>query len=117
MRGPTYFVLASMLGGPLHGSAIIERAAAISEGRVRLPTGTLYTSLDRLMAEAFVRRAGEETVGGRIRRSYALTPAGMCALRGDTSRMAALAGGVGRVVTIGGRARLGAQGGKGRKVL
>jgi PadR family transcriptional regulator, regulatory protein PadR len=46
MRTPTYFVLASMLGGPLHASAIIERAAAMSEGRVRLPTGALYTALD-----------------------------------------------------------------------
>jgi PadR family transcriptional regulator, regulatory protein PadR len=112
MRTPTYFVLASMLGGPLHGSAIIERAAAMSDGRLRLPTGTLYTALDRLIADGLVRRASEETSGGRIRRSYALTPSGIGALRGDTSRMTSSAGGIGRVVSIGGRVRLG---GKGRQ--
>jgi PadR family transcriptional regulator, regulatory protein PadR len=112
MRAPTYFVLASMLGGPLHGSAIIERAAAMSDGRVRLPTGTLYTALDRLMTEGFVRTASEEASGGRIRRSYALTPTGMGALRGDRSRIATSPDRVGRVVSIGGRVRLGRQGGR-----
>ena len=48
MREPTYFVLASLLGGPLHGYAIIKRAGELSGGRVRLATGTLYTALDRL---------------------------------------------------------------------
>ena len=48
MREPTYFVLASLLRGPLHGYAIIKRAEQLSDGRVRLATGTLYTALDRL---------------------------------------------------------------------
>jgi PadR family transcriptional regulator, regulatory protein PadR len=114
MREPTYFVLASMLAGPLHGSAIIERAAAMSDGRVRLRTGALYTALDRLMTEGFVRRASEETSGGRIRRSYALTPTGIGALSGDRSPIAASPDSVGRVVSIGGRVRFGGQGGKGK---
>jgi PadR family transcriptional regulator, regulatory protein PadR len=111
VRRPTYFVLASMLSGPLYGSAIIERAAAMSDGRVRLPTGTLYTALDRLMAEGFVHRAGEETLaGGRIRRSYALTRSGICALQRDALAKASSADAVSRVVSIGGRARLGGKG-------
>jgi PadR family transcriptional regulator, regulatory protein PadR len=114
MRRPTYFVLASMLGGPMQGSAIIERAAAMSDGRLRLPTGTLYTALDRLIADGFVRRACEETSGGRIRRSYALTPSGIGALRGDTPRTTSSAAGASRVVSIGGRVRLGGHGGMGR---
>ncbi len=114
MRRQTYFVLASMLGGPLHGSAIIERAAAMSDGHVRLPAGTLYGALDRLMAEGLVRRASEEMLGSRIRRSYALTPSGMCALHGPASQTTASADRVGRIVSIGGRARLGGQGGKGK---
>jgi PadR family transcriptional regulator, regulatory protein PadR len=118
MRRPTYFVLASMLSGPLHGTAIIERTAEMSDGRVRLPAGTLYSALDRLMAEGLVRRASEETIGSRIRRRYALTPSGICALHGLTSKLTASAGRVGRIVSIGGRARLGGNvglGGKGKK--
>jgi len=61
MREPTYFVLASLLAGPLHGYAIIKRAEELSGGRVRLATGTLYTALDRLSAEGRVQLVSEKT--------------------------------------------------------
>ncbi|MGH3210859.1 MAG: PadR family transcriptional regulator [Trebonia sp.] len=95
MREPTYFVLASLLGGPLHGYAIIKRAGELSGGRVRLATGTLYTALDRLTADGHVRLVSEETVGGRVRRSYGLTEGGAAALRAEAQRMAEAA----RIVT------------------
>ena len=95
MREPTYFVLASLLGGPLHGYAIIKRAGELSGGRVRLATGTLYTALDRLTADGYVQLVSEETVGGRIRRSYGLTEDGAAALRAEAQRMAEAA----RIVT------------------
>ena len=41
MREPTYLVLASLPGKPLHGHAIIQRTEQLSGGRVRLATGTL----------------------------------------------------------------------------
>jgi PadR family transcriptional regulator, regulatory protein PadR len=88
MREPTYFVLASLLSGPLHGYAIIKRTAELSGGRVRLATGTLYTALDRLTGEGLVEQVGEEIVSGRTRRSYALTGAGASAVRAEALRMA-----------------------------
>lgn len=88
MREPTYFVLASLLSGPLHGYAIIKRAEEMSGGRVRLGTGTLYTALDRLTAEGYVQLISEEMVSGRIRRSYGLTDAGGVALCAEARRMA-----------------------------
>jgi PadR family transcriptional regulator PadR len=88
MREPTYFVLASLLDGPLHGYAIIKRAAELSDGRVRMATGTLYTALDRLAAEGYVTVVGEEIVNGRARRSYQLTADGTAALHAEADRMA-----------------------------
>jgi PadR family transcriptional regulator, regulatory protein PadR len=88
MREPTYFLLASLLDGPLHGYAIIKRAAEMSGGRVRLATGTLYTALDRLTDEGLVRLVSEEIVSGRVRRSYGLTSTGSAALRAEALRMA-----------------------------
>jgi PadR family transcriptional regulator, regulatory protein PadR len=88
MREPTYFVLAALLEGPLHGYAIIKRAEALSGGRVRLATGTLYTALDRLAADGQVELVSEETVAGRVRRSYGLTRDGATALRAEALRMA-----------------------------
>jgi PadR family transcriptional regulator, regulatory protein PadR len=88
MREPTYFVLAALLDGPLHGYGIIKRAGEMSDGRVRLATGTLYTALDRLTTKGYVRLVSEQTVGGRVRRTYGLTDAGSGALRAEAQRMA-----------------------------
>jgi PadR family transcriptional regulator, regulatory protein PadR len=88
MREPTYFVLACLLEGPLHGYAIIKRTEELSGGRVRLATGTLYTALDRLTGEGYVRLVSDEIVSGRVRRSYGLTDPGVAALRAEAVRMA-----------------------------
>jgi PadR family transcriptional regulator, regulatory protein PadR len=88
MQEPTYFVLACLLDGPLHGYAIMQRARELSGGRVRLATGTLYTALDRLEAAGYVQLVGEEIVNGRARRSYRLTDPGAAALRAEAARMA-----------------------------
>jgi DNA-binding PadR family transcriptional regulator len=88
MREPTFYVLAALLHGPLHGYAIMKRAGELSGGRVKLATGTLYTALDRLTAEGQVQLVSEERVGGRVRRAYGLTESGSAALRAEAVRMA-----------------------------
>jgi DNA-binding PadR family transcriptional regulator len=88
LREPTYFVLASLADGPLHGHGIIKRAEGLSHGGVRLATGTLFTALDRLAAEGYVRLVSEEVVSGRARRSYGLTDAGGTALEAEATRLA-----------------------------
>lgn len=88
MREPTFYVLAALLRGPLHGYAIMKRAEELSSGRVKLATGTLYTALDRLTAEGQVQLVSEERVDGRVRRTYGLTESGSAALRAEAVRMA-----------------------------
>ncbi len=91
MREPTYFLLATLLDGPLHGHGIIKRAEQLSDGRVRLAAGTLYAALDRLTREGFIEAVGEETVNGRARQYYALTRSGTTAVHAEADRMAAAA--------------------------
>lgn len=88
MREPTYFTLAALLDGPLHGYAIAKRAEAVSDGRVRLTAGTLYTALDRLLGQGLIVADGEEVVDGRARRYYRLTDSGRQALRAEAARLA-----------------------------
>jgi PadR family transcriptional regulator, regulatory protein PadR len=76
------------LDGPLHGYAIIKRAAELSGGRVRLAAGTLYAALDRLTTAELVRVEREEIVNGRARRYYRLTDAGRRELEAEAARMA-----------------------------
>ncbi len=87
MRESTFFLLASLLDGPLHGYAIIKRASEISEDRVRLTAGTLYGALERLLGQRMVAVDGEEVVSGRARRYYRLTSAGREAVALEAERM------------------------------
>ncbi len=85
LRPPSYFALAALIDGPLHGYAIAQRARELSHGRVRLSTGTLYALLERALAESLVI-AGEPYVeGGRQRRDYTLTPTGRALLADDAT--------------------------------
>src|SRR5919107_1474283 len=88
MREPTYFLLATLLDGPLHGHGIIKRAEQISDGRVRLAAGTLYAALDRLTREGLIEAVHQETVNGRLRQYYALTDGGATAVHAEAERMA-----------------------------
>lgn len=91
MREPTYFILAALIGGPLHGWAIIHEARVLSGGRVHLTAGTLYGALDRLASDGLVEAEGEDVVNGRRRRYYRLTSTGGAALAGEAERLLASA--------------------------
>jgi DNA-binding PadR family transcriptional regulator len=88
MSEPTYFILAALLDGPLHGYAIIKRAEEQSGGRVRLAVGTLYGALDRLAGTGMIAVDREETVGGRPRRYFRITEDGAEAVTEEAKRMA-----------------------------
>ena len=87
IRRSTYFVLAALLDGPLHGYGIIKRAAELSGGDVRLSTGTLFGALDRLVDSGLVEAGEEEKVEGRVRRSYTLTHDGHAALTAEAKSL------------------------------
>jgi PadR family transcriptional regulator PadR len=91
MREPTYFVLAALLEGPLHGYAIAQRARELSGGRVRLSAGTLYGALERLAAQGLVHEHSEDVVAGRRRRYHRITDAGAAAVAEEAERLAAAA--------------------------
>lgn len=88
LRPPSYYALAALIDGPLHGYGIVRRAAELSGGSVRLSTGTLYGLLERAIAEALVTAGEPYLERGRQRRDYTLTPAGRLALQAEAERLA-----------------------------
>jgi PadR family transcriptional regulator len=87
LRPPSYFALAALIDGPLHGYAIAQRARELSGGRVRLSTGTLYALLERALAESLVTAGGPYVVDGRHRRDYSLSTAGRALLEEEAERL------------------------------
>jgi DNA-binding PadR family transcriptional regulator len=87
-RPPSYFALAALIDGPLHGYGIVRRAGELSGGAVRLSTGTLYALLERALNDGLVVAGEPYMHGGRQRRDYALTSSGRGALEAETARLA-----------------------------
>jgi len=77
-------LLAVLERGPMHGYAVMEALRAGSDGAFDLPTGTVYPALHRLERSGLIR-SGWSVVGGRRRRTYELTAAGVTALAGERS--------------------------------
>ena len=72
-------LLATLEAGPQHGYAIIDSLRTSTDGALDLPTGTVYPALHRLERAGLIQ-SDWETVGGRRRRAYHLTPSGLAAL-------------------------------------
>lgn len=89
MREPTFLILAALATGPAHGYLVTKRVAELSDGRVKLRPGTLYSALERLLQDDWLILDSESVVDGRSRRSYALTRAGREALTTQISRLEA----------------------------
>lgn len=101
MREASYFVLASLMGGPLHGYGVAKRSEELSDGRLRLSSGTLYGALDRLVDEGLIEVAGETVVDGRRRRNYRITDSGREAAAVEVVRLRSAADAVQRSIDLG----------------
>ena len=89
MQEATFLILTALADGSQHGYGIIAEVQQISQGRVRLRAGTLYTALDRLRADGLIGVDREEVVDGRLRRYYRLTPKGSELLAVEATRLKA----------------------------
>jgi DNA-binding PadR family transcriptional regulator len=87
LQAPAFLVLTSLAGHPQHGYGVIEDVYRISDGSVRLHTGTLYAVLDRLREAGLIEVDREEVVASRLRRYYRLTDAGAARLASETAQM------------------------------
>lgn len=89
---PTYFILLSLAPKPQHGYAIIKSVQQLSQGRVRLSTGTLYGALQRLLEQGYISRIDEPQTHhpGRARRVYCLTHQGRSLLNAEVRRLHSL---------------------------
>jgi DNA-binding PadR family transcriptional regulator len=89
MQEATFLILTALANRSQHGYGIISDIAGISDGRVRLRAGTLYTALDRLRADGLIDVDREEVVDNRLRRYYRLTPVGGQRLAAEAARLQA----------------------------
>ncbi len=88
---PTAFhVLVAMASGPRHGYAIAQEVEELTDGRIVMGPGTLYGSLQRMVAAGVIEETenpGEDGLHARRRRYYRMTPLGGAALSSESERL------------------------------
>jgi DNA-binding PadR family transcriptional regulator len=85
----TFFILLGLAPGQRHGYALLKDVEALSAGRVRLSTGTLYGALKRLLELDWIERVDDDALEetGRPRKAYRLTHLGRRILEAETARL------------------------------
>ena len=83
---PVLLILMSLADRPRHGYSVIKDIETLSDGRVRLSTGTLYGALRRLLEDRWIERFEQEDTS-REKQAYRLTAAGHTQLRLALDRM------------------------------
>ncbi len=83
---PVFLILVSLARSPGHGYALLKDIESLSDGRVRLSTGTLYGALRRLLDDKWIERfqTGDSS---RDKQSYRLTGLGRRFLNLELDRM------------------------------
>src|SRR5580692_11550193 len=86
-----FHILLSLADDDLHGYGIMRQVAEQTAGRMRLGPGTLYSSIQALLAENFIEEVDlreDAKLGHERRRYYRLTSAGRKLARSEAERLA-----------------------------
>ncbi len=83
---PVLLILASLANQPRHGYALMKDIEALSNGRVRVSTGTLYGALRRLLDDSWIERFAQEDTS-RDKQAYRLSATGKRHLLLELDRM------------------------------
>ena len=83
---PVFLVLLSLAQAPRHGYALLKDTEALSDGRVRMSTGTLYGVIHRLLDSEWIERYETDDTS-RDKQSYRLTSLGKRFLQAELDRM------------------------------
>ena len=79
-------ILLSLADQPRHGYALLKDIEALSNGGVRLSTGTLYGALRRLLEYRWIARFDQPDTS-RDKQAYKLTAEGQKQLQRELERM------------------------------
>ena len=94
LKPSIYRVLLAMPDGEaMHGYAIMQAVAEMSQGRETILPGTLYAALGRMVEEGLVdalETPDDDASGGPARRFYRRTSFGRTVARAESERLRAL---------------------------
>jgi len=91
-------IVLALLDGELHGYALMRRVEELSDGGVRMGAGTLYGTINRLLADGLIVETTDrvERSDDERRRYYELTGNGRAVALDELARLQAIVHKIGR---------------------
>lgn len=87
-----FYILLCLHAGPNHGYGIMQKTMELSEGHVRIGSGTMYGAVSNMMGKGWIRECpGADASLLNRRRQYELTEAGRNVLMAEIDRLHHLA--------------------------
>lgn len=89
-----FHILLALAEGPRHGYAIMQEVERSTHGEMRLPPGTLYRSIKRLLDDGLIDESDgpDDDDTDERRRYYELTADGHAVAVGEARRLAEIVG-------------------------
>ena len=82
-----YYILLCLYQKSNHGYGIMQEAERLSEGTVKIGSGTMYGATSNMMKKGWIREKMSDEPADRRKRLYELTAEGKEALMEETGRM------------------------------
>lgn len=73
MKRTEFFILTALAEEPRHGYGVIKATLDLTDGEVRIPVGSVYGAIDRLLTDGSIELDREADHDGRTRKYYRLT--------------------------------------------
>jgi DNA-binding PadR family transcriptional regulator len=90
LPGASLYLVLALLDGEQHGYALMGRVTELSDGAWRMGPGTLYGTLNRLVADGLIVETRVDRDESERRRYYELTTAGRSVASQELARLQAL---------------------------
>ncbi len=82
-----YYILLCLAKGANHGYGIMQMTEKLSQGDVKIGSGTMYGATSNMMKKGWIREIISDEPGVERRRQYQLTEEGRQALRTEIERL------------------------------
>lgn len=82
-----FYILLVLYSAPSHGYAIMQEVEHLSNNRVRIGAGTLYTALGVLLKKGLIQSTPAPQGADPRRKMYAITAVGQSVLWSDVERL------------------------------
>jgi len=82
-----FYILLCLYHRPLHGYGIMQKTAELSQGNVKIGSGTMYGATDNMMKKGWIRETFSDNPEDKRKRLYELTDSGREALKQEMRRL------------------------------